>query len=913
MTVPRTSRLIGRLAVVGMAGVLVLLLVFSVWLNVVIRRAHDRAGANPVRVQAVAQAQRALTLQSSLQDTYRRGPSDSLQRQFLAAGSAFDRALRVIAATPDQKEQALAAAARKLEKSYAGHFEPFATAVVVGDARKARALAASMQAKVAAIKQLLAPNGALQSEDTAYRLAPVHRTERFVKSMALVAYPTGVVLFLLFGLTYWVNRRRMRTYRRHAEAEEATLHESAERFRQSFDRAAVGIAHMSLDGRWLFANERLCEIYGYSREELLERRFHDITHPNDVQGDVDQFERLLSGELGSYSLEKRYLAKDGSLVWGHLSVSLVRDAEGNPKYAIAVVEDITARKRTEEALREREEQYRSLVETSPDGILLCDLEGTVIMANQRVSEQLRYADAEEMAGLCVFDLIALEDRDRGRASLVQQSEEDVEAARHGEYSLMRTDGTWIRAELSASLIKDAGGESMAFTVVIADVSDRRSAEEEFQHQVLHDALTDLPNRALLRDRLHQAILSARRQQTSVALLLLDLDHLQEVNESYGQENGDLLLQQAGSRLRSALRESDTVARLGEDEFAILLPAVDDAGALRAAGKLVEAIEKPFALGAHDVRVSASIGLTLYPQHGDNASALLRQADVAMYVAKRTDQDYVLYSTDLDDHKAGRLSLINELREAVANEQLVLHYQPKVDLRTGHAGHVEALARWHHPDHGFIAPAEFVELAEHSGLIKGLTNWVLGEAMRQCGEWLKAGLEVSVAVNLSALSLNDLQLIDEIRRLVRVWQVPPTWLEVEVAESAIMTDTRQSREVLDKLHEMGVRVCIDDFGTGHTSLSYLKQLPVDQIKIDKTFVLNMATDPDDAFVAQSIVDLGHHLGLEVVAEGVENEETWDMLAAMGCDMGQGYYLSRPVPASDVTVWFENRYRRLSVVK
>jgi predicted signal transduction protein with EAL and GGDEF domain len=347
-----------------------------------------------------------------------------------------------------------------------------------------------------------------------------------------------------------------------------------------------------------------------------------------------------------------------------------------------------------------------------------------------------------------------------------------------------------------------------------------------------------------------------------------------------------------------LRASDTVARLGADEFAVLVPGADPRGAAVVAGKMLQALEAPFELAGQQVEATASIGIVLCPEHGDDLETLLRRAEGAMYAAKQNHSGYATYSFEQDQHTPGRLALVGELRRAIEHDQLVLYYQPKVAHNPSRVTSVEALVRWQHPEHGIIPPDQFIALAEQTGLIQALSQWVLNAALRQCQEWRAAGLHLPVAVNLSMRNLHDSQLPNTIGSLLETWGVTPAWLTVELTESAVMADPGRAMEILSKLRHMGVRIAIDDFGTGYSSLGYLKRLPVQQIKIDKSFVMAMAADENDFAIVRSTIDLGHNLGLTVVAEGVENETTWELLTRLGCDGAQGYYFSRPLPESDL---------------
>jgi diguanylate cyclase len=436
-------------------------------------------------------------------------------------------------------------------------------------------------------------------------------------------------------------------------------------------------------------------------------------------------------------------------------------------------------------------------------------------------------------------------------------------------------------------------------------TERQAAESA--RQALHDGLTGLPNRDLLRDRVGQAIRQADRELRPAALLLIDLDRFKEVNDTLGHHYGDQLLIQVGERLGDALRKVDTIARLGGDEFAVLLPRIaSPEGAVAVAKKLQAAFDRSFMLEGLAVDVEASIGLVLYPDHGQDADELLQHADIAMYVAKETHTGFMLFDPKLDQHSPRRLALLGELRRAIERDELVLHYQPKVDARSGELLGVEALARWQHPVHGMIPPSEFIPLAERTGLITPLTHYVLDVALRQSRQWREAGHELAVAVNVSARRLLDLAFPDEVAGLLATWDIQARLLIIEITESTIMTDPVHALEILGRLNAMGVQLAIDDFGTGYSSMAYLKSLPVNELKIDRSFVSHMTSNNPDAVIVRSTVDLGRNLGLRVVAEGVEDLGTWQELKELGCNAVQGFYVSRPVPPDELIDWVEHHH-------
>ena len=427
-----------------------------------------------------------------------------------------------------------------------------------------------------------------------------------------------------------------------------------------------------------------------------------------------------------------------------------------------------------------------------------------------------------------------------------------------------------------------------------------------QHQALHDSLTGLPNRALFHDRVHQAIEGSRRSVSACAVMVMDLDRFKEINDTLGHYHGDRLLQMVGQRLSSTLRSADTVARLGGDEFAMLLPTVRDADhALEVADKLLEGLRRSFEIDGLSLEVGASVGIACFPAHGEDHETLLQRADIAMYVAKNGQSGARLYETEQDRHSVQRLALAGELRRAIADGELLLHYQPKLDVATGRVVGAEALCRWQHPSLGLIMPAEFVPMAEHTGLITPLTRRVLDLALTQIAEWARAGHHLSVAVNLSARSFLDSQLLEEeLPRMIAERVIDPAFLELEITESMIVGDPDRARGVLEGLHRLGVTLAIDDFGTGYSSLAYLRDLPVDEIKIDRSFVFEMAGDRSGETIVRSIIDLAHNLNLRAVAEGVEDQALLTRLTELGCDVAQGYHISRPLPPRRFEAWLES---------
>jgi diguanylate cyclase (GGDEF)-like protein len=440
----------------------------------------------------------------------------------------------------------------------------------------------------------------------------------------------------------------------------------------------------------------------------------------------------------------------------------------------------------------------------------------------------------------------------------------------------------------------------------------RSHMSEIEHQALHDSLTGLPNRDLFRERVAAALEETRSGSEGLIVMIFDLDHFKEINDTLGHQSGDHVLRLLAQRLRAVMRESDTVARLGGDEFGVLAPGTADSDtALQLAARVERAMERPFVVSGLTLEVEASIGIAVSPEHGDDVETLIRHADVAMYLSKETHHPE-LYDREHDHYSPDRLALVGELRRAIDEQELVVYYQPRVELSTGAARSVEALVRWEHPERGLLGPGAFLPLAQHTGVVRLITRYVLEAALRQCRDWRDLGLDVNVGVNLFSRDLLDRGLPDEVGRLLAANGLEPRRLELEITEDTILADPARTAVILEQLGARGIALAIDDFGTGYSSLNYLKRLPVDVLKIDRSFVSRMEVDEDDAIIVRSTIELGHNLGLIVVAEGVENQETLVRLAELGCDTAQGYHLSRPVPADELTEWLLARAPRMARV-
>jgi diguanylate cyclase (GGDEF)-like protein len=490
--------------------------------------------------------------------------------------------------------------------------------------------------------------------------------------------------------------------------------------------------------------------------------------------------------------------------------------------------------------------------------------------------------------LNAYEPVLLAGNARGAVSVAQDAAPIAAAARHAVIPIV--------VVFEALLI---GLYISLFPILRSVTSRMRRQIETIRHQALHDPLTGLPNRTYFTARLEEAL--ADEGQPRAAVMLIDLDSFKEVNDTLGHGNGDRLLQELGERLHDAMGEEGFVARLGGDEFGVVsLHAVEAASCVRLAEQLRAVIARPFDVGGVSLEVQASVGIALAPDHGDDGETLLRRADIAMYAAKPGEAP-VVYAPALDDTSPLRLALAAELRRAIEERELVVYYQPQLTLGSRAVRGVEALVRWRHPERGFLSPDEFLPVAEQAGLMRSLTQSVLDEALRQCRLWHNAGAKLEVAVNVSGRDIVDLRLPEQVARALAEHGIDPSFLQLEISESAVLGDSQRCVAVIQELAALGVRIAIDDFGVGYSSLGQLRRLPVSVLKIDKSFVQSMADERTGIVIVSSTIDLAHSLSLEVVAEGVEDEATLDRLADARCDLTQGYVISRPLPADDLTTW------------
>lgn len=697
------------------------------------------------------------------------------------------------------------------------------------------------------------------------------------------------------GLLYGLLVRRERQIR----AAHALLGESERHYRELFVSNPLPM--------WIFdpqslaflkVNDAAIDLYGYSESEFLSMRISDIRPPEDVPA-------LLAAvrSTGRQSFSKtggwRHRRKDGSLL-DVVVFSHALEYEGRPARFV-VVYDLTEAHAAQRALRESEARYARVIEGSDQGFWDWDLKSDRFTVSPRFETMLGYAPGEmDLRTENWVNVVHPDDFAPNMASVERHLAGETP---HHEFELRLTtkSGGWLWVLSRGKVVaRDEAGQPLIMSGTHTDISRLKASEERLDFLAYHDPLTALPNRLLAAARLEHALDLARREERQLALLMLDLDRFKDVNDSFGHAVGDQLLRQVARRLQERLRGADTFSRLGGDEFTVLLEHLarpEDAA--RVAGELIVALDEPWLLpNGSETRIGASIGISLFPDHGDSAETLLQHADAAMYRAKAEGRGrYQYFSEDLTHAARGRIDMEVHLRRAIGLSELRVHFQPQVDIGSGRIVGAEALVRWQRGD-VLVPPGSFIPLAEETGLIRDIGLWVLRETCRQGRQWLDAGLpQIVLAVNVSAHQIRHGDFCQQVFDVLAETGFPPGLLELELTESALMDEHIAVAAMLDRLRERRIRLAIDDFGTGYSSLAYLKRFPLDVLKIDKRFVDDIAHDRDDREIAMAIIGMGHTLGFKVLAEGVEAVEQLAFLEAQGCDLYQGYYHSRPLPAAE----------------
>ncbi|MDP1929649.1 MAG: EAL domain-containing protein [Thiobacillus sp.] len=651
-----------------------------------------------------------------------------------------------------------------------------------------------------------------------------------------------------------------------------------------------------------FVSDGCHKLTGYRPDELVFNNrvsYDQIT----LQEDRAHVSRTIHRALEkneAFDVEYRIERADGRVGWVLERGVGIRDASGRLAWIEGYIQDISERMAANAMLREAVRRYSSIFEHATEGIFQTTPEGRYLDANPALARIYGHASPDALIDHLhdiSRQLYVLPER---RAAFVRLMHEQG-AVRNFESQVYRHDGRIIWISENARAVMNSDGSVQFFEGTVVDITERKQHEDELEYQASHDSLTGLPNRLLLRDRIEQAIAKARRDGHRVAVVFVDLDHFKLINDSLGHHVGDRLLLEVAGRLMSCIRSHDSVARQGGDEFVLVLTeqhGEDDTLAIIT--RLLEVISQPWVDDGREYGLSCSVGISCYPKDGDDPDALLRCADAAMYQAKASGRStYHVYTPELNQAISERLELENSLRHALERAEFRVYYQPRIDTVSGRIIGAEALIRWDCPGRGLIPPDSFISIAEETGLIIPIGQWILQEACRQNSAWQRAGLPpISVSVNLSPIQFRHAGLVQSVADALQQANLDPACLELELTESFVMHDAERINVAMQSLKALGVDIAVDDFGTGYSSLSYLKRFPVDRLKVDKSFVRDIDSDPDDAAIVRAIITLGHALGLKVVAEGVETQAHLEFLQQHGCDELQGYYFSRPVPAAEM---------------
>jgi diguanylate cyclase (GGDEF)-like protein/PAS domain S-box-containing protein len=670
-----------------------------------------------------------------------------------------------------------------------------------------------------------------------------------------------------------------------------------------------GIISMTPEGTIVSWNAGAERIYGYSAEEAKGKPV-SFLEPPDRRGEILEGVASLTRGEKVVRFESVQVRKDGGRVEVSVALSPIRDRDGRIVAVASISRNVTGQRQAEKALRRAEAKYRDIFENAIEGIFQTTPDGRYQSANPALARMLGYESPEELIATRT-DIERQHYVNPKQRTDFQRLVEEQEAVWGFEYEVYRKDGSRIWVSENARAVRDADGRLLYYEGNVEDITERRQAKELIVHNAYHDPLTGLPNRNLLMERLSLALAHARRSKRYLAVLYLDLDRFKLINDTWGHTAGDQIFQSVGRRLSGCLRESDTVARIGGDEFVVLLPEVSrEEDAAATAQKLLRSIAEPFPIDGHSLRMTTSLGVALFPRDGDDAATLLRNADNAMYRAKELGRNNVqLCTEEVTAEASKRLTLQTDLRRALERGELTLHYQPMLSLVSGRIVALEALVRWQHPEKGLIFPGGFISTAEETGLILPLGSWVLRTAVQQLRNWQKKGLpDLRMAVNLSSRQFHDAALVPMVDAVLSVAEVEPRHLEIEITESVAMEDAQVTVANLLALRGRNVGISVDDFGTGYSSLSYLKKFPVTSLKIDQSFVSDMATNAADAGIVRAVVEMAHGMKLNVIAEGVETKEQFSHLRQYGCDEIQGYWFSRPQPAETVDRLLEEELER-----
>ena len=725
------------------------------------------------------------------------------------------------------------------------------------------------------------------------------------------AFAAGASDYLAKPILWPVLRNRIHYLLQVNEAKR-TLRESEARKSAILNTSPDCIITVDHNGCILDFNPAAEKTFGYEREQVIGKLMTDMLIPAAFRQQHQQiFSRHKANstnDMVGRRVETTALRSNGEEFPVEVAVSIIEQEDKNPIFT-AIMQDISARKAAEEQLH----LAASVFENTAEGIMITDAENLIRAVNPEFCKITGY-DEQEVLGKDP-SILRSDEHDEGFFQEMWLSLKEI-GAWEGEVWNKRKEGEIYPARLSINTIRDREQNTIRYVALLNDITQRKEYEEKIWYQANFDSLTGLPNRTLLMDRLQHDLENAHRQEKPIALMFIDLDGFKVINDTLGHPVGDRLLQEAANRLGDCLREGDTIARLGGDEFTIVLPNIETPDqAETVAEKLLKHLAVPFQLADQQLHISGSIGITLYPNDGDSSEMLLRNADTAMYRAKDSGRNtFVFFTEEMNQHAMKRMTLERELRHALQHDELEVHYQPFIDLASNCIIGAEALVRWRHPQRGMVPPDEFIPLAEETGLIAPLGERVLHCVTGPDSLWRRAGLaDLRIAVNVSTRQFQErsVNFVERLQQIIEQAQVPAGLLEMEITESLLMENLEMAKRVMHSIRELGIPISLDDFGTGYSSLSYLRRFPVDLVKIDRSFIQDVTTDPEDANLVQAIIAMAHVLKLKVIAEGIETAEQLEFLRSSGCDICQGYYFSRPLPADEFEQFFLQQQGKVAV--